>query len=223
MARIIAKVGGDGYLGKHQIMYFNKCSTLMEEFKNDIKSEFGNRTLSEGLMSSGTPYISIPGKDVVTILLGYQNSYKSQDITIPKRVIQTGGIALKEFIRAFYDDEGCAALRLNRKTNEWKRNVTISSNSRKILIQIKEELYKVGIISNKIIRNDPLGNRDKTSALSVTGRENFILFKEKIGFKHPRKIKMLDLIIESYTATSRKKEKFNKFRKKVNKLVISKI
>ena len=71
MARIIAKISGDGHLSKRQIMYFNTCSVLTEEFKKDIKETFGNVNFSEGLMSSGTPYVAVSCKHIVAELIYY--------------------------------------------------------------------------------------------------------------------------------------------------------
>lgn len=117
----MAKISGDGNLSKWQIMYYNTCSTLLEEFKDDIHIVFGNKKMSEGTMSSGTRYIAVYGRDVVAKLLNYLSSYNSFNILIPDVVLNSKETVIREYIRAFYDDEGCSSLRLNRKTNEWKR------------------------------------------------------------------------------------------------------
>ena len=216
--RIIAKISGDGHLGKRQIMYFNTCPVLINEFKTDIKKEFGEVRMSEGQMNSGTPYVAVYGKEIVKILTDILPCYKSSSIIIPKSIIQADENIIKTYIRTFYDDEGCSCLRLNRNTNEWKRNITLSSNSKPILLQIKKILETFGMKTNKIIKNHNSSKRDKSFLLSITGKENFIKFQKKINFKHPRKIKMLNLIIESYNATSKNKLKFLQLKKKLNKL-----
>ena len=86
-------------------------------------------------------------------------------------------------------------------------------------MQIKELLSKQNITTNKIIRNK-ISDYDKTFVLSITGKENYILFQEKIGFKHPRKMKMLELIILSYNSTFRNKVNFDKLKKEKNELFI---
>lgn len=58
--------------------------------------------------------------------------------------------------------------------------------------------------------------------LSIIGKDNFRLFHEKIGFKHPRKAAMLGLIIKSYTATSKNQIEFDKLKKERNELVVPK-
>lgn len=214
LVRIVARICGDGHLSDRQIMYFNTCPTLIEEFKLDIKNQFGNPGMSGGKMNSGTPYVAVYGKHIVNHLKKYLQSYNSHNISIPKAFLESDRM-LREFLRTFYDDEGCAALRLNRKTNEWKRNITLSSNSYKILSQVKQVLLNLGIRSNKIIRNHRSSKRDQSFLLSITGKENFIAFREKIGFKHPRKKRVTNLIIESYAATARNEDQFRELKKKL--------
>lgn len=224
MVRIIAKISGDGSLcnNNRQIMYFNTCNLLREEFKEDINKEFNNPTMSEGKMNSGTPYVAVYGKRIVNELKRYLQSYNSSHIFIPNEVINSSSNVLRGFIRTFYDDEGCASLRLDKKTRTWKRNITLSSNSYDILKQVKEVLETFGIKTNKIIRNYSNSNYDQSFVLGVTGKENFVVFKQMIGFKHPRKTKMLKLIIESYKSTSKYPDKFNRLKEKIKELVVPK-
>lgn len=202
-------------------MYFNKCGALIEEFKNDIKKEFDNIKTTEGVMNSGTPYVSVHGREIIEKLIKYLPCYKSKNIFIPEEIIKSKDLIIREYLRVLYDDEGCASLRINQKTNSWKRSITLASNSYKILLQIKMILKKLKINTNKIIRNNSKSNYDLSYVLAVTGKENFVLFQEKIGFKHPRKSKMLQLINESYGANYGNQEKFNKIKEKLSELVCS--
>lgn len=152
----------------------------------------------------------------------YLKSYKSFDIKIPQIILDSESKVINEYVRTFYDDEGCASLRLNKKTKEWKRNITLSSNSYEILSQIKNILLEQDIRTNKIIRNRANSDYDQSFVLSVTGQKNFIKFQQKIGFKHPRKIKMLQLIIDSYGSTSKYKEMFEMLNLKLEKISIKK-
>jgi len=92
-------------------------------------------------------------------------------------------------------------LRIFRKTNEIKRNLTLSSNSLNLIKQIKKILEtEFGVISNKIIKytKEKDGKLFTNYVLSITGKENFIKFREHIGFTHPDKIIRLSLMINSY-------------------------
>lgn len=204
LARCLAKICGDGHANSKYMRYNNTCKELLNEFEEDIKKEFGNIHLTRGKVNSGTSFIQIQRKEILSVFLSHLNSFKSNEISIPN-AIKNSSIDIKiAFIRAFYDDEGCAALRFNKSTQEWKRNITLSSNSFRILSEIKEILCFLGVISNKIYRNKPNSSYDKSFVLSITGKENLQIFREKIGFKHPKRLLILDLLLETYTATPKR-------------------
>ena len=201
MARIIAKICGDGNLSKRYIRYNNTCQDLLDEFCDDVKKEFGAVHLIFGKGNSGTSFVQIQDKRCLNLLRHTLKSYKSKDIKIPKLILNASTNIKKEFIRAFFDDEGCANLRINQKTKEWKRNVEISSKAFIFLKSIKHILEnEFGIKTNRIIKfskKDPLKFCYK---LSITGKDNIEKFKKDIGFKHPKKQKILELMISSWKA-----------------------
>ena len=142
--------------------------------------------------------------------------FKSCVIYIPKSIKKADKSIQREYLRALYDDEGCAALRLFKKNKEWKRNITLTSNSLMLLQNIKLMLLdNFAIISNRIIRTKINSIKDKSYVLSITGKDNIIKFRENIGFKHPNKIRKLDLMISSYMANSRNIEMFENMKKEL--------
>ena len=76
-------------------------------------------------------------------------------------------------------------------------------------------LNSFNILSNRIIRTKTKGIKDESYALSITGKGNIIKFRENIGFKHPKKIRKLDLIIRSYKANSRNIEVFDNIKREL--------
>lgn len=198
LARCLAKICGDGYAYHRYLRYNNKSLVLLYEFKEDIQKEFGKIRFTKGRVNSGTPFLQIQDKKVITTFFAHLTSFKSDDIFIPFGVQQASLDVRLAFIRAFYDDEGSVVLRYYAKAREWKRNITLTSNSVRILIQIKEILKTIGIESNKLYRN---AKDDRSYVLSITGKDNFILFKKNISFKHPRKALLLKFVLDSYTAT----------------------
>jgi len=61
------------------------------------------------------------------------------------------------------------------------------------------------IKTGRIYSNRPLSSYDKTYVLNITGKNNYVIFRKKIGFNHPKKRVFLDLIIDSYNATPKRK------------------
>lgn len=204
LARCIAHVCGDGYLGKKYIRYANKNEELLIEFAIDIKACFGNIYLYWGIGNSGTPFIQFHNKKINTVFLKFIPSYKSKDIFIPSIIKNSNIHVKKEFLRAFFDDEGGASLRFFKKTKEWKRDIKIGSNSKKILDDIYLMLRDdFDILPNKVTKATRGENKkkDRTYHLSVTGKTNYLKFKQRIGFKSECKHQELNLIILSYGKT----------------------
>lgn len=215
-ARCLAKISGDGNLNRYCIRYSNSCDTLIEEFKQDMNYLFKNIKFYEGRKDSKTKYVQVYGKSKTEVFLRELSSFKSSDILVPESIKNSDDSVMAEYLRAFYDDEGCVAIRLHKKTNEWKRNITLTSNSLKILEEIKNILLsRFQIYSNKIIPTAKNRADDKTFVLAISGKGNISKFKDNIGFKHPKKIKKLELTMKSYYATFRNKVEFEKLKEEL--------
>lgn len=215
-ARCIAKISGDGNLYYRYVRYSNTCKVLREEFIKDMRKEFGDIKFTNGVGNSGTQFVQVHGKKIINKFLSYLPDYRSCSIVVPYEILKSPEKLKITYLRTFYDDEGSASLRINKKTNEWKRSVTLNSNSLLILKQIKSILLTLGIKSNKIIKTNANNVDDKSYCLCITGKQNLVQFKEKIGFKHPRKNKRLCLMILSYgNSFYRNKKGFLKIRNRL--------
>lgn len=199
LARVVSHLMGDGCVTNKYFAYYNKNLILLSNFQEDINTLFKNIHLIKGKVNSGTSFIMIQNKEVNNFLKSLLRDYRSHSLQMPNFVNK---IELQiEFLKALYDDEGCVALRTFKKTNEIKRNLTLSSNSLILLQEIKRILENnFNINSNKILKyTKTRGSHQYINyVLSITGKENFINFRDKINFNHPNKKRKLDLMINSY-------------------------
>jgi len=200
LARIIAHLMGDGCVTKRYFVYCNKDEYLLETYKKDVLNLFGEIHIITGTYASGTKLIQVQNKKILNFLSSLVNDFRSFALVFPKCL---DAIELKkEFLSAIYDDEGTVALRIFRKTNDLKRNLTIASKSKRFMEDIKKILEEdFDIKCNKIgfsIRRFPNKKEFITWNLSITGKENLIKFRDKINFNAPIKRKQLDLMINSY-------------------------
>jgi intein/homing endonuclease len=199
LARVIGNLMGDGNVSKKYLRYSNKNNFLLETFKKNFLFLYPKSHFIEGIVNSGTPFIQVQDKKINAFLLNLCGDFKSQNLRFPKFL--SSKEEKIEFIRAIFDDEGCVALRIFQRTNEIKRNLEIGSKSKLFLMEIKEVLEKdFKIKCNKIISFNKILNKKEfiTCKLSITGRENFIKFRNTINFLHPDKKNKLDLMISSY-------------------------
>jgi len=199
LTRIVAHLMGDGCVSKRYFGYYNKELSLLEHFKKDLAFLFPDTHFISGKCNSGTSFYTIQNKKIHTFLLSLLQDFRSHNLVLPE-FINTKELQV-EFLRALFDDEGTVGVYVYQKTNEIKRKIAISSTSLKLLNQIKGILeIHFDIKSNKIIRCIKITDSKKFIyyILAITGRENFIKFRNQINFKHPIKRKKLDLMINAY-------------------------
>lgn len=199
LARVVSHLMGDGCVQKRYFAYYNKNLSLLEGFKQDVSSLFGNVHFITGKVNSGTSFYMIQDKNALNFLKSLLEDYRSFSLHIPK-FVNTREIQ-KEFLKAIFDDEGCVGLRIFKKTGEIKRDIHLASKSLRFIEELKEVLQKsFNIGSNKInIYDKKMGEKKfRIYTLYITGKENFEKFRESINFYHPDKKEKINLMINSY-------------------------
>ncbi|MEK6891205.1 MAG: LAGLIDADG family homing endonuclease [Nanoarchaeota archaeon] len=199
LSRIVAHLMGDGHINHRYLRYNNKEEFLLNQFQNDMGSLFKDLHFIKGKVNSGTSFVQVQNKPIIFFLNSLAPDFRSYNLLFPKFV---NNLELKrEFLKALYDDEGCVGLRTFKKTNEIKRDITFSSNSLKLIEEIKNMLKEdFDITSNKVskyvkTREDKIFTN---YVLAITGKYNFESFRDEIGFYHPIKANKLNLMINSY-------------------------
>ncbi|MEK6792555.1 MAG: LAGLIDADG family homing endonuclease [Nanoarchaeota archaeon] len=199
LSRLVTHLMGDGCVTNKYFAYFNKNEDLLKNYEKDLLKLFSEVHIIRGISNSGTSLIQVQNKEIIYFLKSLLKDYRSKTLEIPK-FINTKDLR-KELLQSIYDDEGCVGLRVYRKTNELKRDITLSSNSLKFIEQIKEILIQdFNISSNKIAKNVKIvGSKIFTNyILPINGKSNFEKFQKEIDFAHPTKKEKLEKMIKSY-------------------------
>jgi hypothetical protein len=199
LSKVIAHLMGDGCVTNRYLRYNNKNEFLLNDFKKDFKELFGEIHFITGKVNSGTSFIQVQNKEILNFLRSLIPDFRSSALRFPKFFNEID--CKVAFLSAIFDDEGCAGLRIFQKTKEIKRNLEIASKSQNFLGDIKNILEEdFNIKCNKIINFKRNLNQKEfiTWKLSITGKENFVNFRDRINFNAPIKRERLNLMISSY-------------------------
>ena len=201
IARLIGHTFGDGYIHKEKFyfIYTNSNQKLLEFVSEIIEKEFGNLKVIKRKSGKNVPQLQFPAKigRKISELGGIVGSKVHQSIRIPNW-IKNGSEKIKtSFLAAIFDDEGYF-----RDTKGCKQIVIkfskayeLENNLNEFLEDIREMLLqldiKVSVIKNDQIKQNKKGKIIISKRIWVTGRNNFLKFREKIPLIHPEKIEKL--------------------------------
>ena len=181
-ARIIAHLIGDGYLGKSKHDYNLKYEVSdvesLNSFESDIAKTYGLK-MTHGMNPSGKtgkliPFVRLRSKLVYDDLLRYA-SYYSASWNLTNTVINSDKCIQKEFLKAFFDDEGSVFL---QNTGPIIRLYSINLHG---LQQINKMLLVFGI-RTKLVGG--FGFKRNVYALVINDLKQFY---DKLGFNLKRK------------------------------------
>lgn len=198
LIEILGHICGDGSIPTKtpkkgiRFLYVNSEPTLIKTFQKLVKRVFGevNPTvyIRKGVeygKKYNRPNYAIVYPTILSLFVLSVFNYKVKDnMEIPKFISKS---SLKEkcrFLRALFDDEGSVII---RRTGH--KQITFGLKPKKPLEDIHEVIKSIGINTSKIYY-------DRLNRFSISGKKNIILFKNLIGFKHPKKRKRLDLMIK---------------------------
>ena len=181
-ARIIAHLIGDGSVYKsnndYNIKYEVKDPESLNSFEQDMMEVYGLK-LTKGWHPSGftgklIPFVRLRSKLVYEDLLNFA-SYKSQNWEIKNELTKSSKEIKKEFLKAFFDDEGSVIVRNKRV------EVRIYSINLKGLMQIRDILLEFELESRIV---PGYGERRNVFAIIL---KNPLKFKNEIGSGLQRK------------------------------------
>ena len=163
------------YRIEHVLEYYNECTELLSEFKNDMKVAF-NRNIS-----TNHNKIKVRGAKWIAEKLNLigKNSYNWY---IPEFIMKSPNNVINSWIRAFFDDE--AYLHHSRK------RILVKCMNKPGLIQISE------LLNRFCIRSKITGPNCDNSFYLVIYEDGLLVYKQNIGFLMKRKAELLDKLIE---------------------------
>ncbi|MBI2101672.1 hypothetical protein HYT53_03590 [Candidatus Woesearchaeota archaeon] len=181
-SRIIAHLIGDGsvYRSNHDynIKYELKDLESLNYFERDMSSVYGLK-LTKGLKESGftgkpVPFLRLRSKLAYEDLLKY-STYKSKDWKIKSKILQSSNQIKKEFLKAFFDDEGSVV------PEGRKGVIKLYSINKEVLQQIQKMLSDFDVDSQL---GSGYGAKRNVYALLI---KDLAKFRKKIGFNLARK------------------------------------
>jgi hypothetical protein len=198
-AAVIGHVLHDGYLEKQRlrVIYCNKEPENLLRYKRSIKGMLGAQKVefAEIKDKDGTARLSCPNiVGYLLVLLGVQPGNKLKiNAAPPPSLVNCKKGALEGYLRALSTDE--ASVRPANNGSGGCIKVELASRSPtkpSKLIRVDWEIFrKAGISSGPIhLSTVRLTKRGEISArwlFIITGRKNFEIFKEKVGFVSTRK------------------------------------
>ena len=191
LVEILGHICGDGTITRVQphkginFNYINSEPTLIKEFQNLMKQVFGDITPNI-LVRDKKPHYRRPNyvlqyPTIISLFVLSIFDYKTKEnMTLPKFIFKMSKKAKCRFLRAIFDDEGT----INDKS------IVLGMKPQHIIQGIKNLLEDIGIKTPKIRKL----NRGMHS-IEIRKGEYVKKFEELIGFKHPRKAKILGNII----------------------------
>ena len=196
--RVIGHILGDGGIhvikneSKYRAFYSNNKDELLNSFENDIDFLFGDIKLYKRIRKYHPGEIWLPTS--LGSILHELMEYKKYNIKrIPNFVYRTKNTELLgSLLQALYDDEGYIYPQ--------KRMIVISQKYKDLVEDIRKIVKKIGIKPNQILIHKSR-NRTTMYYFSITGKENILLFYQKIGFLHTIKKEKLKVLVEKYSKT----------------------
>gem|GEM_PF-1603857 len=193
-AEILGHICGDGCIvitSKKGISlkYTNSERTLIKSFQEKIRNVFGdikpNIQIRKGKNYRVPNYQSWYPSIISLFILSVFDCKTDDKKNVPEFILNSPNRLKCRFLRALFDDEGTV--------NVNSKKVVLDLKPLEQLTNIRKLLVDIGISPSKVYA---IGKISKMNRLEILGKNNFKLFKKNIGFKHPLKIKKLNLILE---------------------------
>lgn len=201
-ARIHAHISGDGYIQKtkskrskkellehprinitrdrYYVRYVNMEKISVKQFIKDVKEVFNRK-----VVKLRKHEYEVCGKWIYNILKE-NGALKSDEWFIPHIIMNSNQIVKKEWLKAFFDDEGHVS----------RSAIYLKIVNKKGIMQVKKLLEEFKIktrLYKPIIPQNP--NYSISYRIGILG-ENIVKFSKYINFSYPKKKKQLSILVK---------------------------
>ncbi len=141
--------------------------------------------------------------------IGIDIDAKAHEKRLSDKLINTQKEFIKSLIQGLFDSDGCCCIKENKKKNATQGHIEYSSSSLELITQVRRILLNFGVVS-KLRLHRAAGNAmvmgqeckiQNNYRLSITSRKFLKKFYDEIGFKLPRKQKLLEYYLEKTSST----------------------
>jgi len=192
LVQVLANLYCDGSIEKNNCYvstYINGCNELIDRFKNNFISCFGNIELYE--RNSHIKNVRIPcfiGKMLY-------NKFKLYKDNIPFQIINSSKEIKAKYLQAVFDDEGTI--------NKIHGQIRIKMKPKSYIEDVQKLINELGIKTSKTTKEFDKRNSREYYFFSISGMYNLRKFQKEVDFYHPKKKKILiehleNIKIENY-------------------------
>jgi len=180
-----------------QIYYGNSCQELVSQFKEDIRTLFPNATFSSRrhILKSGKHFENVFLRKTMICNFFIRKAEKINNL-LQKSSFASG------FLNALFDDDGniqCGWFKRNDNYNyRIDRRIRLITADRSFGLLIQKTLLRFNIkstIHKIILKSNIVKKTAVVWHILIKKRESILIFIKRIGFNHPRKRKISEILI----------------------------
>ncbi|MBL7052063.1 MAG: DNA gyrase subunit A, partial [Nanoarchaeota archaeon] len=188
LAFLLGALVSEGSFHQNKFIFNNKDNQFYSKVKQNILLNFKGTKLYERKIKGGCTELDFYHQKPVNFLknIGLK-SVKSDLKEIPFSVLNSKQDVVREFLVALFEGDGSVQVIIDKRHGGKSIQLCYHSKSKKLISQLKYVLLNFGIVTTKPY----VDKRNGCYKLSISGTDNILKFKQKIGFFSERKKSIL--------------------------------
>lgn len=206
LSRIAGHLVGDGGVriekDDRTVYYANKSLILINQFKEDILTVFGEIEPYEFTDErDGTHIVKFPSI-VGLILTIYFGPLVADLKSVPDLILNSNKNHKINFLKALFDDEASVSIT--------ERRIQFEMANELIVENVKKMLEGFGIRPGKTGKRREAKNHKMKYRFNICGKQDLEIFDKEIGFDHPKRKKRLETLLKNYQRIQYKRGEIRK-------------